>query len=295
MLSLRFFVRRFSRQKGGLLGLTILLIFVAFAVYPPAFAKYDPADPKSYFVGQAVAPPSWSSFFQGSSRTGFYGSLGTDQLGRDVFSQIVYGTQTPVLITFLSSAASILIGLLIGLLTGYFGGRSDELLMRTADIVLTIPLLPLLIILVSVNSNYLLDLTVLIVLAWWAWTARLVRSQVLSTKERAFVDAARVLGVRNFTIVRRHILPNVVSLVFATATIGVAYAVITQASLSFLGLENSARGSWGTMLFYALKFASFSTGAWWLVLPPGICLSLLVLSVFLVGNAIESVIEQIGM
>ncbi len=294
MFSIQFFVRRFLNQKGGVVGLVIILTFVAFALYPAAFAKYDPANPKSYFVGQAVAPPSWSSLFSGPSRSGFYGLLGTDQLGRDVFSQLIYGARTPILITFLSSAVSILVGLLIGLVAGYYGGKTDELFMRMADIVLTIPLLPLLIILVSVNSNYLLDMIVLIVLAWWAWTARLVRSQVLTTRERAFVDAARVLGVRNFTIIRRHILPNVISLVFATATIGVAYAVITQASLSFLGLESSTRGSWGTMLFYALKFASFSTGAWWLVVPPGICLSLLVLSVFLIGNATQSVLEQIG-
>jgi peptide/nickel transport system permease protein len=272
----------------------MLLIFVGFAAFPSTFARYDPANPKSYFVGHPVVPPSWSTAITGPSLAGSYGLLGTDQLGRDVSSQIVYGARTPVLITFLASSASILIGLAVGLIAGYFGGKRDQLLMRTADIVLTIPLLPLLIILVSVNASYLLDLVVLIVLAWWAWTARLVRSQVLSVRERAFIDAARVLGVKDFTIIRRHILPNVISLVFATATIGVAYAVITQASLSFLGLENSPEGSWGTMLFYALKFASFSTGAWWLVVPPGICLSLLVLSVFLIGNATESVLNQIG-
>jgi peptide/nickel transport system permease protein len=293
LLNLRYFVAGFVRQKTGLVGLAILLVFLTFAISPSTFAPYNPADPKSNFIAPPLSPPSWVTIV--SSYGGkTYGLFGTDQLGRDVFSQLVYGARTPIIITFLASAASIAFGLLIGLVAGFVGGRTDNILMRTADIVLTIPLVPLLIVLVSVNSNYLIDLIIVIIIAWWAWTARLVRSQVLSTKERAFVDSARALGVSRITIIRRHILPNVLSLVFATSTIAVGYAVITQASLSFLGLENANPGSWGTMLFYALKFAAFSTGAWWLVVPPGVCLALLVLSVFLIAHATQTVIDKVG-
>jgi peptide/nickel transport system permease protein len=293
LLGLRFFVVTFFRQITAIVGLAILSVFLAFAISPASFAPYDPASPRSQFIAPALAEPDWIKYFM--KVTGpTYGLLGTDQLGRDFFSQIVYGARIPLIITFLAAGSSIAIGLAIGLTAGYIGGATDMALMRTADIVLTIPLVPLLIVLVSVNEDYLLDLTVLIIVAWWAWTARLVRSQVLSTKERTFVEAAKALGVGRFTIVRRHILPNVISLVFATSTIAVGYAVITQASLSFLGLENSNPGSWGTLLFSALKFAAFSTGSWWLVIPPGLCLALLVLSVFLIARATQTVFDKIG-
>lgn len=292
-LSFAKFVRRYFRYKGGIVGLIIFLVFAAFSFAPQYIAPFDPRADTSWFVGERLAPPIWTenTFLATTPQPG-YGLLGTDQVGRDVFSEIVYGTRLTMLTTLLAVVVSVGLGLLVGLTSGYIGGKLDVLMMRIADIVLTIPVLALLIVLISVQGNYVLNLMIVVGLIWWSWGARLIRSQVLTIKTRTFVDAARIIGASRIRIIFRYILPNVTSLIASTSSLAVAYAIITQASISFLGLEEASSISWGAMLYFSVKFAAFNYGAWWLIVPPGLCLSLVVYATFLVGRTVDSVLSE---
>jgi peptide/nickel transport system permease protein len=216
--------------------------------------------------------------------------LGTDFLGRDVFSQLVWGSQLALMIGFLAAFFSIAIGLIVGLVAGYFGGKVDSVLMRFTDVVLVLPGLPFLIVLASVLGTNIFNLVLVIALIGWPGTARIIRAEVLSLKERPYVDAARVTGASHARIMFKHISPNVFPLVFLFLTFAVSGAIISEASLSFIGLGDTNRMSWGIMLYYA-QYTGNALTAWWWLLPPGIAITLISLGFFLVGRAFEQIIN----
>jgi len=219
-----------------------------------------------------------------------WGIMGTDAYGRDLFSQLLYGTAISLYVGLLSAILAIVIGLIVGLVAGYVGGIVDEILMRFNDALLVLPGLPLLIVLVAVLGTKIENLIILLGLLGWNGFARVVRSQVLSLKERPFIEAAKAVGAGKAYIIIRHILPNVMSLTYVSLATTVPGNVMAEAALSFLGFFDPNRMSWGRML-YDVQFTAGAVQNWWWVVPPGLCIALLAISFVLLGYALDEVLN----
>ena len=279
-ISSRFDLVAFSMRKLSrpvLFGLVLLALFLILAIFAPLIAPFDPWEP-----GRPFLPPS------------FEHPLGTNDIGQDIFSELVYGTRISLLVGFFAAFVSVAIGTLVGLFSGYLRGAADEVLMGLTDIILIIPALPLMIILAAHTSPSIWNIVIVIAVLWWTSTARVVRSRVLQLREMPFVEAAKALGSGDAYIVLRHILPNTLQVILAKFILAVAGAMLTEASLSFLGLGDPLQKSWGMMLNYAFSRGGFINGYWWWYLPPGICISLAVLSFVLIGFGLEEQ-EQSGL
>jgi len=198
-----------------------------------------------------------------------------------------YGTRISLMVGFFAAFVSVAIGTLVGLFSGYLRGAADEVLMGLTDIILIIPARPLIIILTAHTSPSIWNIIIVIGALWWTSTARVVRSRVLQLRETPFVEAAQSLGAGDIYIISRHILPNTQQVILAKFILVVAGAMLTEASLSFLGLGDPLQKSWGMMLNYAFSRGGFINGYWWWYLPPGICISLAVLSFVLIGFGLE--------
>ena len=183
------------------------------------------------------------------------------------------------------------IGTLVGLMSGFFEGWPAAVLFRLTEWFLVLPFLPLAIVLASVLGRSLLNIAIVIGVTSWPGTALLIRSQTLSIKERPYLERARVLGAGRAQLMRRHVLPNVMPMVFANTTLTVAIAILAETTLSFLGLGDPTRVSWGSMLESAFAVGAMTTGAWWYIVPPGVCVVLVVLSFTLVGQALEEILN----
>jgi peptide/nickel transport system permease protein len=217
--------------------------------------------------------------------------LGTTESGADVLSQLLAGARVSIVVGFAAAAISALLGSLVGLASGYFGGWTDRILDPLENWFLVIPTLPLMIVLARLLDPSLGVLILVIGLTSWAGTGRIVRAQVLTLRERAFVERARALGARDAYIIRTHILPNTAPLIFANTVLIVAVAILSEAALSFLGLGDPTRISWGTMLENAFESGAPSAEAWWYVIPPGLCITMLVLSVAMLGYLFEEYVN----
>ncbi|RLF24595.1 MAG: ABC transporter permease [Thermoprotei archaeon] len=274
--SIREFARTYKENKMGIVGLGILLVFVFMAVAAPLIA---PHSPREMWLAEPLSPPS-KEFI-----------LGTDELGRDIFSLLVYGTQVSLLVGLLSTLLSVGIGGLVGLIAGYYGGVVDSVLMRITDLFLILPGLPLMIVLAAILGPSIWNIIFVIGIVSWPSVARIVRSQVLELRERPFIEASKVANASDLRILFYHIAPNVAPLVFATAVLGIAGAILSEAGLSFLGLGDPSHISWGMMLHYAHEFGALEIGAWWYLVPPGICIMLLVLSFVFIGYALDEILN----
>jgi len=221
-----------------------------------------------------------------------HGLLGADHLGADLWSQFVYGTRMSLLIGFVVALIAVVVGTLVGILSGYLGRWVDEVLMRVVDVLIAIPFLPILIVFVAVMGKSLWNLIVLIALFSWMSVARLVRSQTLSLRERAFVEAARAAGASPGYIMRTHILPNVLGLVFASMVLLVPGAIVSEATLSFLGFGDPRVPTWGRMLQNAKSFGAFGELAWWWILPPGLALTILAMAFVFIGNTLDDILNR---
>lgn len=220
-----------------------------------------------------------------------HGALGADHMGGDLWSQLVYGTRISLVIGIVAALISVFIGTTIGIASGYIGGFVDELFMRLADVMLSIPTMPILIILSALMGKSVWNVVVLIALFSWTSTARIVRSQTLSIKERSFVEAARASGASKGYTMLVHILPNVIPLVFASLVLLIPSAILLEATLSFLGLGDPTTPTWGRMLHNARSFGAFTTHAWNWILPPGFAITLLSLTFVFIGNTLDEILN----
>jgi peptide/nickel transport system permease protein len=220
-----------------------------------------------------------------------YGLLGTDNAGRDLYSQNVYGSQTSLFVGLLAAGIGIGLGLLIGLLAGFLGRLVDELLMRFTDMMLVIPALPLLLVLIRVLGASIINVIVIIGFLGWMGFARVIRSQVLTLKERPFIEAARAAGAGTTRIITRHIFPNIVSLTYVNLALTVPAAILTESALAFLGLSDPSVVSWGNIYQNAESAQALRLvpPPWWWLLPPGINIALVSLSFILVGFALDEI------
>ena len=220
----------------------------------------------------------------------YFGILGTSDSGADVFSQLICGARISLLVGVISALISVAIGVFIGLFSGYYGGIVDEILMRIVDFLLIIPTLPLMMVLAAMLQKSIWSIIAVLAMFLWLGTARLIRSQVLTEKSKAYVEAAKVAGASDFYIIFRHILPNVLPTVFVQITTGISGAILSEAGLSFLNL-GPAEVSWGRMLQWAFEHAALTRGAWWYVFPPGLCITLLSLSFIFIGYTIDRMLN----
>jgi peptide/nickel transport system permease protein len=223
-----------------------------------------------------------------------FGLLGSDDKGRDLFTQLIAGTQISFILGLVTAIVSVGIGLIVGLVAGYIGGATDEVLMRINDMLLVIPTLPLIIVLIFVVGQSLLNLIIVIGFLGWMGFARTVRSAILSLKERSFIEAVRSAGGGRFYIIRKHLIPNVFPLIYITLAMSVPGAIVTEAALSFLGLGPQDVMSWGRILYEYEAAGNIATGAfttWYWAIPPGICIALLSLSFILIGFALDEILN----
>lgn len=218
-----------------------------------------------------------------------YGLLGTDQWGRDVYSQLAHGAKISLYVGLMSAIISVSIGLVVGLFAGFMGGLVDEISMRFADMLLVIPTLPLLLVLIAILGQSITNIILVISLLGWMGFSRTVRSQVLSLKERAFIEAARAAGGSTVHITIKHILPNVMSLVYVSLATSVPGAITAEASLSFLGLGDPSIMSWGQMLHDIVYYAAIKELYW--VVPPGLCIALLAVSFVMIGFSLDEILN----
>jgi peptide/nickel transport system permease protein len=220
-----------------------------------------------------------------------FGPLGTDSLGRSVWTQFVWGSRISLLVGLAATVLAILIGTVVGVAAGFYGRRVGGVLMRLTEWFLVIPFLPLAIALAAVLGPSLQNIIIVIGITSWPSTARLLRAQVLTLKERLYVDRSRALGASDAHLMGRHILPNVSGLILANTTLTVPIAILSETTLSFLGLGDPSNASWGKMLEEAFTQGALTQQAWWYYVPPGVGIVLVVLAFTLIGHAIEEVLD----
>ena len=218
-----------------------------------------------------------------------YGWFGTDRQGRDIYSQLIYGTQISLLVGLSAAGISVVIGLIIGMIAGYSGGTIDEIIMRITDALLVIPSLPLLLVLVAVLGPNLFNLILVIGVLGWMGFARVIRSVILSLKERPFIEAAKAVGAGNVHIMLIHILPNIMALVYVTLAMTVPSAIVAEAALSWLGLFDPTKMSWGRILYDVQQ--GLNIDKWWWVVPPGLLISIVALSFIFIGHALDEILN----
>jgi peptide/nickel transport system permease protein len=271
-------IRQFFRKPAGLIGALMLGIVVFGAVFAPLLAPYNPYDRIQVQAADILAPPDAQHL------------LGRDDAGKDVWSQLIYGARVSLVVGFTASLVSMLIGTTVGLVAGYYGKWVDNLLMRVVDFLMVIPDLPLMLVIIAVWGRGLFKIILVISLLGWTYTARLVRSQTLSIKERQFITRARAIGASNSRIIIRHILPQVMPLILAQAVLDISASILAESSLSFLGLGDPTLISWGNMLNFAFERA-VSRQAWWYLLPPGFAILWVSLSLILIGTSLEEIVN----
>ena len=264
--------KRIIRERpSAVLGAAILLLFMVVALAGPWLQPY----PVPEQVGPLYGPPSARHL------------LGLDDVGGDVVSLLIRGSRVSLLIGFAAMAVAMVVGASVGVASGYFGGRTDAVLMRVTDYFLVIPYLPLMIVIAAIWGPSLDHIILVIGLLQWRWTARIVRAQVKSIRERVYVRRALALGAGHGRTVMRHVLPQLGPLLVSLGILSVANAIFAETALAFLGLSDPTAISWGGMIHNAFQRAAISSGAWWAVVPPGVCVTLVIAGCYLLGQSIE--------
>lgn len=265
----------------AIVGLAIYAVFVLTAVFADVIAPYDPTE-----ILFSAAYDLASDF-----RPGQEGHiLGTTSLGRDIFSQIVYGSRSALLVGLTAAFMVSFIGTVVGLLSGYFGGWVDMILMRLADIAFGIPFLPFVIVISAFLEPSIWNIVVAMGLVLWRDTGRVIRSQVLSLRARGYVEAARVVGSSDLKIILRHIAPNILPLSFLYGSIAIGWAILTEASISFLGFGDPHQISWGFMLQDAFASQALARQAFYWFIPPGLAIILVVSAGFFISRGYENLL-----
>ena len=263
--------RNLIRLSSGF-GVFILTLLLALAAFPSLFAPFDATER----VARPLQRPNEENI------------LGTNDIGQDVFSELIAGTRASLFTGLIVAFISIFIGTIIGLASGYLGGWADSLLMRLTDLILVLPFLPLVILIAVYLGPNQRNVILVLAVFFWAGPARLIRSQVLSLKSEPYIEAARALGANPIRIMRRHLWSGVQPLVLVQIVLVASASILAESSLSFLGLGDPSAKSWGSMLYFARASGAFLGDAWkWWVLPTGLMITLSVLSLGLIGYSLE--------
>jgi peptide/nickel transport system permease protein len=268
-------LRMLHRNPPALIGSTILLVIAFCAVFAPLIAPYG----LHTQVGPVFGHPSWQHL------------LGLDDGGIDMVTLLIWGLRISLVVGFAATLVSMLIGGAVGMLAGYFGGTTDTVLMRITDYFLVIPDVPLMIVVAAIWGPSLFHIIIVIGILLWTSTARVVRAQVKSVRERVYVKRARALGAGHLRIVVRHVLPQVAPLLIASTVLTIAVAIFDETALAFLGLSDPSTISLGRIIENAFERAAISTGAWWAIVPPGVVVAALILACSLVGGALEDALN----
>ncbi len=273
------FWKTFSKNRMAVVGLAMLVAIVITAIFAPALAPYSPKSYEGIQSGDIYNPPSAQHWF------------GTDDAGKDVLSNFMFGARVSLIVGFFAAFISIAIGGVVGIVAGFYGGRVENILMRFTDTMLVIPDLPLIVVIIAMTKPSLLNIIFVIGLLGWTTTARIVRSQTLAVKSRKFVLRARAIGAGTGHIILTHILPLVLPLLVVNAILVVSLAILEESTLSFLGLGDPLAVSWGQMLNFAFGRGAMSVGAWWALFAPGFGIVWVVLGLTLLGHGLEQILN----
>ncbi|HEY2776483.1 MAG TPA: ABC transporter permease [Gaiellaceae bacterium] len=268
-------VRTLRRNPAAVIGASVLFLITFCAVLAPVVAPYG----LHTQVGPVFGHPSWKH------------PLGLDDGGIDMVTLLMWGARISLVVGFAATVVSMAIGGTIGVLAGYFGGKVDTILMRITDYFLVIPDVPLMIVVAAIWGPSLFHIVIVIGILLWTGTARVIRAQVKSVRERVYVKRARALGAGHIRIVVRHVLPQVAPLLIANTVLTVAVAIFDETALSFLGLGDPSRTSLGKVIENAFERAAISSGAWWAIVPPGALVALIILGCSLVGGSLEDALN----
>jgi peptide/nickel transport system permease protein len=260
-----------KENRQAQVGLGVLVFFTLLSLLAPWIAPYS-LDKQ---VGPVFCPPS------------LHHPLGCDDGGIDMVSLLIWGGRASLVVGFAATFVAMIIGGGVGIVSGYFGGTSDTILMRITDYFLVIPDLPLAIIIAAVWGASLSHLVLVIAILLWTGTARIIRAQVKSVRERVYVKRARALGAGNNRIIFRHVLPQIGPLLIANTVLTVAIAIFDETALSFLGLGDPSSHSWGQIIEFGFLRTATSAGAWWAIVPAGLCVALVIMGCYWLGSAIE--------
>jgi peptide/nickel transport system permease protein len=268
-------------------AMVTLAFFGLVALFAPYLAPHRPTERLYQEDGVLIAKWMEPSILGGDGNF----LLGTTAEGYDILSQLIYGARPALIVGIIAAVMTVGIGTMVGLTAGYYGGYVDDILMRLVDFVYGLPLLPTAIVLVTLLGPGLDSIIIAFVILQWRTSARVIRSLVLSLRERSFVKAAKVSGASNWRIISRHIAPNVLPMSFLYGAFAIAWAILTEAGVSFLGLGDPNSVSWGVMLQSARVYNAMAEGTWWWFVPPGVCIALVVISGFLIGRGYEEIVN----
>jgi len=268
-------IKQILKQKIFLTGLIIIITIILIASLADILAPYPPLK----LVGNTFNPPSLN----------FY--LGTDDMGRDIYSMIIYGSRTSLIIGITAAIFTTLLGTIIGIFSGVFRGILDTLLMRSIDFLLSLPYLVVALVLVAFLQPNIGIIILIIVILSWIPTAKVVRSKALSIMESGFVEAAISIGASRIHIALKHVLPSTLPIIISSLILSIRDAILFESTLSFLGFGDPTYISWGTILFFARRGAAFVAGAWWCVIPPGFMIMLTVLGFTLMSMGLDEILN----
>ena len=259
------------KHPQAAIGFVILMLFVFVAIFGPYFAPYGEREQ----VGPIFGTPSSAH------------PLGLDDGGIDILSLLIYGARVTLIVGFAGAVVAMLVGGAIGIISGYFGGKVDNAMMRMTDYFLVLPDLVLMIVVASIWGRSLRNIIIIIGLIYWTFMARLIRAQVKVVRERAYVKRAQALGATHTRIIFKHVIPQIAPLLLAQTVLMVALAIFLETAISFLGLGDPSVTSWGKMIETAFSRSAISYGAWWAIAPPGIAVALVIMAFNMVGTAAE--------
>jgi peptide/nickel transport system permease protein len=263
------------RKPSTIVGLSILVLFIFVAIFATQLEPYNPRA-KTGAVYESPSAAHW---------------LGTDDSGADMLSLVIAGARVSLIVGFSAAFVAMVIGGSVGLFSGFYGGGTDQVLMRITDYVLVIPDIPLMIIIAALFGRRLENIIIIIGIIYWTSTARLIRAQVKSVRERTYVKRVRALGAGNRRLMTKHVLPQVAPLLIANTVLMVALAIFAETYITFLGLGDPALISWGKLIENAFKGDAVLNQAWWAIVPPGLCVTVVILACTMLGGAMEDALN----
>jgi peptide/nickel transport system permease protein len=276
--SLKAFWSKYHQSPMGMAGLVLMGVFIAIALAAPLLSARTGLD-ESLATAKPFLHPSWQY------------PLGTDKFGRSVLTLMIWGSRISLLVGLMATVVTMLLGSVVGIMSGFYGGRVDTALNGITNWFLVIPWIALAIVMAAILGPTVLNIILVIGITSWAGTARLVRAQALTVKERPYVERARALGSNDWHLITRHILPNVMPVIFANTILTVALSILAETTLALLGLGDPNSISWGQIIDQAFSNGALSAGYWWWLIPPGIAITLVVLGFTMCGYAMDDILN----